>query len=260
MIVAIYQFNFLEINMSNYGKLCTIIYDLDKPYAAKEEIEIYSRLIESKNDKILEPMCGSGRFYIPLLKNGYNITGFDISEDMLKSCRKKSSELKIKPNIFKADITRYQCDKKYKYIFIPVGSISLLILENDLYQSLSHIYNCLENNGIFVFSYLGLKSKQNDINGWKEMQNYMIDDKKIVCKQKSKYINESNILDIKLLYELIQNGVVIESEYQDFPVKLFTEEYLKEILEKIGFSEIKSIKSSNPKSDYNILKCVKKNE
>lgn len=244
--------------MSNYGKLCTIIYDLDKPYAAKEETGIYSELIESKNDKILEPMCGSGRFYIPLLKDGYNITGFDLSEDMLEFCRKKCFELGIKPNIFKADIARYQCNRKYKYIFIPVGSISLLISENDLHQSLFNIYNCLENNGVFVFSYLELESKGEDINEWKETQNYTIDDKKIVCKQKSKYINESNVLDIKLLYELIQDEVVIEKEYQDFPVKLFNEEYLKKILKTIGFSEIKPIKSRNPKNDYNILKCVKK--
>jgi SAM-dependent methyltransferase len=244
--------------MSNYRKLCTIIYDLDKPYATEEEIKTYSRLVKSKSDKILEPMCGSGRFYVPLLKDGYNITGFDLSEDMLEACRKKCSKLGIKPNIFKADIARYQCDRKYKYIFIPVGSISLLISENDLHQSLSNIYNCLEDNGIFVFSYLGLESKKEDINEWKEMQNYTIDDKKIVCKQKSKYINKSNVLDIKLLYELIQDGVVIKKEYQDFPVKLFTEEYLKEMLIRIGFSEIKLIKSSNQKNDYNILKCVKK--
>ena len=243
--------------MSNYGKLCTIVYDLDKPYAAKKEIGIYSKFVESKNDRILEPMCGSGRFYVPLLKDGYNITGFDLSEDMLEACRKKCSKLGINPNIFKADIARYQCDKKYKYIFIPVGSISLLISENDLYQSFSNIYNCMENNGIFIFSYLGLESKDENINEWKEVQNYTIGDKKIVCKQKSKYINESNILNIKLLYELIQNEIVIENEHQDFPVKLFTEKYLKEILETIGFSEIKPIKSSTPKNDYNILKCVK---
>lgn len=246
------------MNMSNYGKLCTIIYDLDKPYAAKEEIEIYSKLVESKNDKILEPMCGSGRFYVPLLRDGYSITGFDLSEDMLEACRKKCFKLGIKPNIFKADLVDYQCNRKYKYIFIPVGSISLLISENDLYQSLSNIYNCLENNGVFVFSYLGLESKSEDINEWKEMQNYTIDNKKITCKQKSKYINESNILNIKLFYELIQDEVVVESEYQDFPVKLFTEEYLKEILRTIGFGEIEPIKNSNQSNDYNMLKCIKK--
>ncbi|NOQ68195.1 methyltransferase domain-containing protein [Patescibacteria group bacterium] len=243
--------------MSNYGKLCTMIYDLDKPYAAKEETEIYSRIIKSKNDKILEPMCGSGRFYVPFLEDGYDITGFDLSEDMLEACKRKCFELGIKPNVFKADMVHYQCSKKYKYIFIPVGSISLLISENDLYQSLFNMYNCMESNGIFVFSYLGPESKSENINEWREVQNYAIDDKKIVCKQKSKYINESDILNIKLLYELIQNEVVIENEYQNFPVKLFTEKYLKKILGTIGFSEIEPIKSSNSENDYNILKCVK---
>lgn len=110
---------------------------------------------------------------------------------------------------------------------------------------------------MFVFSYLGLESKSEDINEWKEMMNYRTEDKEIICKQKLKYIEESNILDMKLLYELKNNDVVIEEEYQDFPIKLFTMEYLKDILEKTGFGEIEQVDGKNPKNSCNILKCVK---
>lgn len=97
--------------MSKYGKLCTLIYDLDKPYAVKEETESYTKFVTSKKDKILEPMCGSGRFYIPFLKDGYNITGFDLSRPMLEACRNKCSKLGMIADIFKADIVEYQCKK-----------------------------------------------------------------------------------------------------------------------------------------------------
>ena len=32
--------------------------------------------------KILEPLCGSGRFLIPFYKRGYDICGTDLSKEM----------------------------------------------------------------------------------------------------------------------------------------------------------------------------------
>jgi SAM-dependent methyltransferase len=70
-----------------YRALCTEFYDLDKPLASKDALQCYLRYAEEANGPILEPMCGTGRFFIPLLKHGYNVTGFDYSPHMLKVCR-----------------------------------------------------------------------------------------------------------------------------------------------------------------------------
>lgn len=117
---------------SAYGKLCTLIYDLDKPFAGSQEIGSYTKHIPSKSSKILEAMCGSGRFLIPLLKEGYSISGFDSSDDMLNACADKCAELDLHTRLFIADVTNFRCEEKYDHVLITAGSASLLTSSGEL--------------------------------------------------------------------------------------------------------------------------------
>lgn len=75
---------------SNYGPLCTELYDLTKPvgYSIGGDIEYYLERLKGTEGKVLEAGAGSGRFLIPLLENGYDVEGIDYSPKMLDLCRK----------------------------------------------------------------------------------------------------------------------------------------------------------------------------
>lgn len=75
--------------VSFYGSLSTELYDIDK-YIGKTfgDVEYYSERLEGVKGKILEPAVGNGRILIPLLHKGLNIEGFDLSDDMLRLCKK----------------------------------------------------------------------------------------------------------------------------------------------------------------------------
>ncbi|MBX3459838.1 MAG: class I SAM-dependent methyltransferase [Planctomycetes bacterium] len=68
----------------SYGELCTRFYDLDKPHAPELALEWFSARLPQ--GRILEPMCGSGRFLLPLLQQGRSVDGLDASEAMLRAC------------------------------------------------------------------------------------------------------------------------------------------------------------------------------
>lgn len=93
-----------------YKKLCTLFYDTDKPVPPPEEFLFYSSLCEEYKTDILEPMCGSGRFLIPLLERGYLIDAFDASESIAFSLQKKLFKKKLEPASF-------SCCLFKKYIF-----------------------------------------------------------------------------------------------------------------------------------------------
>ncbi len=245
--------------MKEYGKLCTLIYDLDKKFADIEEIETYTKHIKSKNDKILEPMCGSGRFYIPLLKSGYNITGFDSSNEMLKSCRKRCEIENLTPNVYNSTIINLTSLDKFDHILIPIGSISLLIEPDELTKSFQNIYQSLNNNGNFVFSFLNFNNCNTEESLiWTESMRYTLDNKEISCKQKTSYNKDLNIIEMKLLYELIQNNSVIEEEYQDFPMKLLKDEYILNNLEEVGFKNIELLSGEDSGEYFTIIRCQKR--
>ncbi|HVY03450.1 MAG TPA: class I SAM-dependent methyltransferase, partial [Caulobacterales bacterium] len=72
---------------NRYGSIAAEIYDLDKPFGAWPDTRFYLERFAGFTGPILEPACGSGRAMIPLLEAGHDVTGFDLSEEMLARCR-----------------------------------------------------------------------------------------------------------------------------------------------------------------------------
>ena len=57
-----------------YGSLCTEMYEILHEKAPQDELNFYLSYAE-KGKKILEPLCGSGRFLIPFMERGFDICG-----------------------------------------------------------------------------------------------------------------------------------------------------------------------------------------
>lgn len=63
-----------------YGCLCTELYEILHEKAPQDELDFYLSYAE-KGQKILEPLCGSGRFLLPFMERGFDIDGMDSSID-----------------------------------------------------------------------------------------------------------------------------------------------------------------------------------
>src|SRR3984957_1382505 len=141
--------SFVEMDTMNkesipYRTLCTEYYALDKPTAPEDALQCYLRYAKEAEGAILEPMCGTGRFLIPLLEQGYSITGFDYSPHMLDVCRKKCKERRLIANLFEATFETFPLQEKYSLIFIPSGSFCLLTTLQQVMQALEFIVNRLK--------------------------------------------------------------------------------------------------------------------
>ena len=55
-----------------YGSLCTEMYEILHEFAPKDKLDFYLSYAR-KGQKILEPLCGSGRFLIPFIQYGFDI-------------------------------------------------------------------------------------------------------------------------------------------------------------------------------------------
>ena len=109
-----------QVKQNYYGSLCTEMYEILHKVAPKDELDFYLSYAK-KGQKILEPLCGSGRFLVPFLEYGFDICGMDLSDEMLKKLKQKAPNAKT----VHADITEYLPNEKYDYIFISSGSVSL---------------------------------------------------------------------------------------------------------------------------------------
>lgn len=242
---------------SAYGKLCTLIYDLDKPFAGSQEIGSYTKHIPSKSSKILEAMCGSGRFLIPMLKEGYSISGFDSSDDMLKACADKCSELDLHTRLFIADVTNFRCEEKYDHVLITAGSASLLTNSGELAGAFRNIYDCLVPGGSFIFTYVGTDDRPEGGKEWREVMSYPHGRGEITCREKVFCEAGSNIADHEYMYELSESGKVIETEYQKLALRRYSFAELKTALQECGFRGVHEAEGCDDENECGMVICRK---
>ncbi|WP_096188073.1 class I SAM-dependent methyltransferase [Evansella halocellulosilytica] len=65
------------------------LYDLDPRAIVQDDLIYYEKMAENYPGDILELACGTGRVLLHLAKNGYKITGLDMSKEMLDILKEK---------------------------------------------------------------------------------------------------------------------------------------------------------------------------
>ena len=136
-----------ELKQNYYGSLCTEMYEILHEQAPQDELDFFLSYAE-KGKKILEPLCGSGRFLIPFLERGFDIFGMDLSEEMLGKLKRKAPNARV----MQADIISFTAEEKFDYIFIPSGSISLFTDMSVCKGILQKMKELLAPGGKFVFA------------------------------------------------------------------------------------------------------------
>jgi len=112
--------------MSAYGSLCTEFYDLDKPSAPADALAFYVARARKAGGRVLEPMCGSGRFLLPMSLAGLPVDGVDSSAAMIAACRAHARSLGSDVSVFLQELASLELPHRYSLAFIPSGSIGLV--------------------------------------------------------------------------------------------------------------------------------------
>ncbi|MDQ3193430.1 MAG: class I SAM-dependent methyltransferase, partial [Bacteroidota bacterium] len=107
-----------------------------------EKISRYNENAES----ILELGCGTGK-NLENLQSRFEITGIDISGEMLKIAKKKIPGGKFYPG----DIRAFDLGKKFDVIICMYDTVNHLILFNEWKKLFRNVNEHLSENGIFIF-------------------------------------------------------------------------------------------------------------
>ena len=138
---------------SNY-QVGDLIYDAniyDGMNTDLADLHFYKRwLPKSKDARILELCCGTGRLTLPIAKDGYNISGVDYTSSMLDQAKIKASEAGLEIRFIEADIRTLNLQDKYDLVFIPFNSIHHLYRNEDLFNALGCVRNHLKAGGLFL--------------------------------------------------------------------------------------------------------------
>lgn len=217
-----------------YGSLCTEMYEILHEKAPQDELDFYLSYAE-RGKKILEPLCGSGRFLIPFMERGFDICGMDLSGEMLEKLKQKAPNAEV----VQADILEYSSTEQYDYIFISSGSVSLFTDINLCKKILEKLKGMLAPKGKFVFAVDTVANKCPDDSSYKTSISVKTKEGfELVLKGKNYYDEQSQTQFSPSTYELYNGTELLQSEPMDFQLHLYRFGEMEKYLREIGFETI----------------------
>lgn len=136
--------------MDQYGVYARF-YDLDLG-EQDEDLFLIEQFAARCGSPILEMACGTGRVLIPLARQGYEVTGVDVSPAMLEVARRRiaAEGLTERVSLVQQDMRELALDRRFNLVFVAVNSFMHLLTPEDQLRTLVRIRQHLNPNGLLL--------------------------------------------------------------------------------------------------------------
>lgn len=234
------------------------LYDLvhEKP-ADSEQVAFYERQISLYGSPVLELACGSGNYLVTLSNNDVEISGIDISEQMLNAAERRAESQDTETNLINADMRDFELNQKFALIFIAGNSLQHLNTHEDVAECFASVKKHLAPGGKFIVEIFNpaldllcrnpyeryFVGEYRTENGWVVLtENVRYDAatqlNHIDWHYKNQYFGEEQTVSFMMRQFFPQefdslftyNGFVIETKYGDFDESPFTSNSPKQII------------------------------
>lgn len=136
--------------MSNYGVFAQVYNELMDETVFFEWRDYVLEHLDSKST-ILELGCGSGQLGILLKEQGFEMTGLDLSEDMLSYAQFYQDEMGIHFPLIQGDMRNLEELGEFEAIISFCDSLCYLPEKEDMKKTFTEAYQHLKKDGQFLF-------------------------------------------------------------------------------------------------------------
>jgi SAM-dependent methyltransferase len=118
----------------------------------RDDIAFYARLAEREQAQdILELGAGAGRVSVALARRGLNVTGLELSPEMLERGQKFAERENATVNFVLGDMTDFKLEQQFPLVIAPFNVLMHLYSLSDQDRALELVRAHLEPNGVFAF-------------------------------------------------------------------------------------------------------------
>ena len=222
--------------MSSYVRFAEV-YDLlmqDVPY--NDYVEWVKKNAPTDNyPKLLDIGCGTGTLTIKFHQAGYDVSGIDLSEEMLSIANERVSQQGISIPLFQMSMDELEGFHQFDVITIPIDSINYLEDEQSVIETFQRVYEALRKDGQFFFDVHSLY-KMNEV----FMQSpFTYDDGNILYIWHTEEGEEEHSIYHQLTFFVKDH---VSNQYNRFDEehfqRTFPVEYYEEWLYQVGFSQV----------------------
>ncbi len=208
-----------------------LMYDIDYSKWHEYIIRVFKKNHKSPQ-KILEMACGTGNFTKYLCEDGYDVTCFDMSDDMLSIAFDKLSMFK-NINILNQNMIDFEINSKFDVVLSICDSINYITDYDELVDVFTNVYRHLSEDGIFVF----------DINSFYKLKEiignntFVEDNEEVFYVWENEFDDTTNICGFYITFFIKDNGIYKRFDEQHFE-RAYTTEQIILALRKAKFSQI----------------------
>ncbi|MFV0559180.1 MAG: class I SAM-dependent DNA methyltransferase [Enterococcus sp.] len=114
-------------------------------------LDFSKRHLPEGTKEILELACGTGALAVAFAKEGYNVTGLDLSEDMLMMASQRSAEAETQIQFVEGNMLDLSEVGQYQAITCFSDSLCYMANRQEVQQVFDEVYTALEEDGTFIF-------------------------------------------------------------------------------------------------------------
>lgn len=101
--------------------------------------------------EILDLACGTGVITVELAKKGFQMTGVDLSADMLGHAEDRARQHRVHVKLIRDDLRTFKLSQQYPFAICTHDALDHLFEDEELDQAFAHIATALLPEGYFIF-------------------------------------------------------------------------------------------------------------
>ena len=177
--------------------------------------------------------CGTGSVAVLLARQGLQVTGVDLSEDMLTVACQKAQDLPKPPQFVCQPLQQLHLPRGVDLAVCALDSLDYITDPRDCAEAIRRVYKALNPGGIFIFD-VNTPEKLRAMDG----QVFLDEDDDVYCVWRGEFDEETNICSYGM--DLFQRrGDMWERSFEEHREYAYSQEQLLTYLKAAGFTHIR---------------------
>ncbi len=214
------------------------------PQTTQQDCDFLEGIVKAANcatPALLDIACGIGRHALELSRRGYDVTGVDISEDMVGAARKNAEAEGQDVRFEVQDMRVLDYHDQFDIAYILFNTMGLLTSNEDVLAFLRCTCEALHPNGLFVFQVGNLWSYIAEGNFTNSVYESEDENEGVKRQLRMQMIigPYNNIYRMHYEKQYWRNGIELEPKSEDVDLRIFSLHELDLLLELSGFKRLR---------------------
>ncbi len=198
---------------------------------------LFRQMLNAKRDvkKVLEFGCGTGNITLRLAKKGFDLTGVDLSEEMLTVADQKAQDAGENVRLLLGDMKSFYSPEKYDCILSACDSVNYLENLDAVRGFIESSYEALEPGGLLLFDVNTVTKYKNVIAD----KTFIYDTDEAYCVWESEPVEAKNKMNYHLTFFVPDEDGRYERFDETQTQFYYYAEPILEILRETGFKDIR---------------------